>query len=161
MRNFLIKLIDFFYPPFKKVMPLQTFRYAVCGGGNLALDIILYFLVFHFVVDEHNLDLGFVVISGHIAALFIVFPITFTTGFLLQKYITFQLSDVKSHIQLFRYAQVSAGAIVLNYLLMKFFVDLLHIYPTPSKMLTTVVSVIFSYISQSRYTFKVNTKKNK
>ena len=35
MRKKIIAFIDFFYPPFKKIMPEQTFRYAVCGGSNM------------------------------------------------------------------------------------------------------------------------------
>ncbi|WP_158297886.1 GtrA family protein [Flammeovirga sp. MY04] len=139
-------------------MPLKTFRYAACGGGNLVLDICLYYLVFHVVLHQENLDLILFTLSSHIAALFIVYPITLTTGFLLQKYITFQESDLKGKVQFFRYIQVSFGAIFINYILMKIFVDLLGFYPTPSKILTVIVSIIYSYISQSRYSFKVSDK---
>ena len=47
--------------------------------------------------------LGFVAISPHIAAFLIVFPMTFTSGFLLAKYVTFTASELKGRIQLFRY----------------------------------------------------------
>ncbi|HCL82631.1 MAG TPA: phenylalanine 4-monooxygenase, partial [Chitinophagaceae bacterium] len=33
----IIALIDFFYPPFRKFISLQTFRYAACGGANTIL----------------------------------------------------------------------------------------------------------------------------
>ena len=36
------KVILWFYPPFKKFMPEQTFKYAATGGANTALDIFLY-----------------------------------------------------------------------------------------------------------------------
>ncbi|NLR93674.1 MULTISPECIES: GtrA family protein [Flammeovirga] len=160
MREKFIQLIDLFYFIFKPFMPLKTYRYAVCGGGNLVLDIVLYFLVFHYGVDEHNLDLEFVTVSPHIAALFIVYPITLTTGFLLQKYITFQDSDLRGRVQFFRYFQISVGAIIINYFLMKLFVDVCGFYPTPSKMLTIAVSVVYSYISQNLYSFKVTNKES-
>lgn len=135
-------------------MPLKTYRYAVCGGSNLLLDILLYFLVYHFAVQKEDLDLGFLVLSPHIAALFIVFPITFFTGFLLNKFIAFAESTLQSKTQLRRYLMVTAGAIFLNYLLMKLFVDVLDFYPTPSKILTTALSVVYSYTLQSKYSFK-------
>ncbi len=158
MRNLIITIIDAFYFPFKKVMPLKTFRYAACGGGNLVLDMVLYFLVFHYVLFQEDLDLNVVVLSSHIAALFIVFPITFTTGFLLQKYVTFWESNLKSGVQLYRYFLVSMGAIVISYLLMKLFVDVMGIYPTPSKILTIAISVVYSYILQNKFSFKVVTE---
>jgi putative flippase GtrA len=150
----LLQLIDWFYPVFKRFMPLKTYRYAVCGGSNLLLDILLYFLVYHFAVQKEDLDLGFLVLSPHIAALFIVFPITFFTGFLLNKFIAFAESTLQSKTQLRRYLMVTAGAIFLNYLLMKLFVDVLDFYPTPSKILTTALSVVYSYTLQSKYSFK-------
>ena len=45
-------IIDFFYTPFRKIMSEQLFRYAACGGGNLVLDWVLYFLVYNFVIGH-------------------------------------------------------------------------------------------------------------
>lgn len=155
MRKLLLPIIDSCYFLFKKLMPLKTYRYMVCGGGNLVFDIVLYFLVFHYVLLAEELDLGFIVFKPHIAAFFIVFPITFFTGFLLNKYIAFDESNLKGKVQLYRYALVVAGAILLNYLLLRLFVDAWGFYPTPSKILVTIISVIYSYTLQNRYTFRV------
>jgi putative flippase GtrA len=158
IRNLINSVIDWFYPPFRRFIPIETFRYAATGGGNLVLDILLYFLVFHYVLFGQNLDLGFVVISPHIAAFLIVFPITFTTGFLLAKYITFTQSPLRGRKQLVRYALSVGGSIFLNYILLKLFVEYFHIYPTPSKMLTTAIVVVYSYIVQKYFTFRTGKK---
>lgn len=155
LQKIITALVDLFYPLFKSWMPLKTYRYAVCGGGNLILDILLYFVFYNYVLHQENLDLGFIVVSPHIAALFIVFPITFLTGFLLNKYIAFGESNLRGRIQLYRYALVVAGAILLNYLLMKLFVDVLGFWATLSKILVTAISVVYSYTLQNRFTFKV------
>lgn len=155
MRKLITALVDLFYPLFKRLMPLKTYRYMVCGGGNLLFDIFLYFVMYNFVLLKKDLDLGLVVISPHIAAFLIVFPITFFTGFLLNKYIAFGESNLRGRIQLYRYALVVAGAILLNYLLLKFFVEIMGFYPTVSKIIVTAISVIYSYTLQNRFTFKV------
>ena len=154
IQSFLISLIDKFYFIFRPFMPLKTYRYAVCGGSNLVLDSVLYFVLYNFVLVKKNLDLGIVVLSPHIAALFIVFPITSITGFLLNKFISFQGSSLKSRVQLYRYSLVIMGGVVLSYACMKIFVDWMEIYPTPSRILTIVIAVIYSYTLQSRFTFK-------
>ena len=46
------------------------------------------------------------------------------------------------------------GCLLLNYGFLKLFVDVFGWYPTPSKLVTTVFVVIFSYLSQKNYTFK-------
>ncbi|WP_353963211.1 GtrA family protein [Aequorivita sediminis] len=155
MKESLIKFIDAFYFLFRRFLPLKTYRYAVCGGGNLVFDTFLYFIFYNFIVAKQNVDLFFVVLSPHIASLFFVFPITFVTGFLLQKFITFEKSNLPWKVQFFRYFLVAMGALVLSYICMKFFVDLLGFYPTPSKILTVFIAVAYSYILQNKFSFKV------
>lgn len=151
----LTTLIDRFYlPPFRSWIPLQTFRYAVCGGGNVALNLFLYAICYNFILAKQNVDLGVVVISPHIASFLIVFPITFFTGFWLQKNIAFRLSPLTDKTQLFRYLLSVLGSVVINYLLLKFFVEVTHIYPTPSQALTTLITIIYSYLMQKHFTFR-------
>ncbi|NDV47088.1 GtrA family protein [Paludibacter sp. 221] len=153
--EWLRKVIDFFYPPFRRLMSPQLFRYAACGGANMAFDWVLYFVVFHFVLCKQMLDLGFVTLSSHIASLVIVFPITTLSGFLLQKYVTFSASELRGRVQLFRYFLVVSTNLVLNYLGLKLLVDVLHVFPTPSKMIITIITVILSYVFQNKFTFKI------
>ena len=145
--------IDSFYFIFKRFIPLKTYRYAICGGGNMLFDLVLYFIFFHFVLRKHEIDLFFIVLSPHIASLFFVFPITFVTGFLLNKFITFQDSNLSGRTQFIRYLLVAIGAIVLSYICMKILVDFMGFYPTLSRLLTMVISVIYSYLLQSRFSF--------
>lgn len=62
--------------------------------------------------------------------------------------------DRKTRTQLLRYLLSVAGAIALNYLCMKIFVDALHFWPTPSKLLTTVISALYSYAAARYFTFR-------
>ena len=154
LRILIIKIIDFFYSPFRKLIPLETFRYAVTGGFNTALDITLYFVCYNFVVDKRVIDFQIVAISPHIAAFLIVFPITFFTGFLLAKYITFTNSEIRGRIQLIRYVISVSGSIFLNYVFLKVFVEFVGLWPTLAKFITTCIVVIYSYFVQKFFTFK-------
>ncbi len=154
MANYIIQFIDSFYFIFKRFMPLKTYRYAVCGGSNLIFDIILYFVFYHFVFHKQDVNLHFFTLSGHIASLFTVYPITLLSGFLLNRFITFEDSNLGSKTQFIRYVMVSVGAILISYVLMKLFVDGLGFYPTLSKILTTILTVIYSYVLQSKFTFR-------
>lgn len=153
--KFISNIIDFFYPPFKHFVSLQFFRYGVSGAANLVFDWVLYFITYNFILRKQIVNLGFMSISPHIAALLIVFPITLFTGFLLQKYVTFTASDLRGRQQLVRYMAVVGVNLLLNYFGLKLLVEVLHIYPTPSKMIVTVICTIFSYFSQKKFTFKI------
>lgn len=154
MRQKILNIIDFFYPPFKKILPLQTFRYAVCGGGNLLLDIFLFYISFHFILQKRILDLGFVSLKPYNAALGLAFCITFPLGFFLNKFIVFGGSHLRTHVQLFRYVLVVIVNLFLNYALLNILVQWMHFYPTIAKIFATVVIVIFSYLSQKHFTFR-------
>ena len=150
----LISLIDALYiKPLERVISRQIFGYFLCGAVNMALDTLWYFLIYHYVVLESNVDLGIVVISPHIAALIIVFPITFFTGFLLNRYVAFRATQQRTTKQLFRYALSVVGSILLNYVLMKLFVDMCHVWPTIAKMLTTVIVAVYSYMAAKYFSF--------
>jgi putative flippase GtrA len=154
LRYTILSVIDFFYPFFKKLMPLQTFRYAAAGGANTFLDIFLFAISYNVILKKHDLDLGFLILSPHIAALFMALSISLPTGFFLNRYVVFQESGLKGHTQLMRYILVVVICIVLNYVFLKLFVDYLGWYPTLAKIATTVIVVIFSYVSQTFYFFK-------
>jgi len=163
LAQIITKIIDFFYPPFRKIMSEQLFRYAACGGGNLVLDWVLYFLVYNFVVGHEIVNLSFDIchlsinqaITPHIATLCIVFPITLLTGFWLQKYVTFTRSNLHGVRQLGRYTLIVAINLAINYFGLKLCVESLGWYPTPSKIAVTLITVIISYFCQKYYTFRV------
>jgi len=154
IRDLIIRIIDWFYFPFLHFIPPEVFRYAVTGGLNTAFDLILYFIFYRYVLDKQVVDLGFVAISPHISAFLIVFPITFLSGFILAKYVTFSASELKGRIQLFRYGLTVFGAIVINYFFLKLFVEHFGWYATLSKGVTTIIVVIYSYIAQRYFSFK-------
>lgn len=135
-------------------MPLQLYRYAACGGGATLLNILIYFITYNYILNKQVFDLGFVVFTPHIAAFIIAFCITFPIGFYLSMYVVFKGSHLRRHIQLIRYFSVALVCIVLNYVLIKFFVETMKWYPTPSLIITAAIVILFSYISQSNFSFK-------
>lgn len=152
------KVIDFTYPLFRRIAPLQLYRYGVCGASNIVFDWLLYFLVYNFLFKDQFFNLGFVTISPHIATLILTFPFTTLSGFLLQKYVTFTASELRGRVQLIRYLIIVLANLIINYVGLKLFVDGLHFYPTPSKMTITVFTVICSYIGQKKFTFKTSSQ---
>lgn len=149
------RIIDSLYiKPIAAIIPQQLWRYGVCGAANMALDSVWYFVIYHFIVCKQFIDLGFVIISPHIASLIVVFPITFFTGFWLNRNVAFHTSPTPRGRQLWRYALSVAGAIVLNYISMKLLVEACGIWPTPSKVVTTVISSVYSFLMAKFFTFR-------
>ena len=150
----IIQLIDFFYPPFRKLMPVQTFRYAACGGSNTLLGLFIYTVSYKYILNEQILNLGFYAFKPHIAALFIAFCINFPVGFLLMKFVVFHDSNVRGRIQLFRYFVIFVASLIINYWLLKLLVEVLSVYAVLAQVITTVIIVLFSYFMQRNFSFR-------
>ena len=154
VQKLILAIIDFVYIPFRKYVPYQLFRYGCSGGANMVFDWVLYFIFYNFIFCHNVLHIGPIAISAHIASFVFTFPITFLSGFWLGRYISFKESEMRGWSQLVRYLFVVAMCILINYVCLKFFVEICHFYPTPSKMITTGITTIFSFLMQKFFTFK-------
>lgn len=155
LATLLTRIIDWFYPPFRRILPLQLFRYAACGGGNMVFDWVLYFLLYNFVIGHDLVYLPFgLCLTPHVMTLCVVFPITLLTGFWLNKHITFSQSTLQSTRQLLRYMTIVLTNLLIIYVGLKFCVEVLGWYPTPSKMLMTMITVVISFFAQKYFSFR-------
>lgn len=158
-------------------MPLQTFRYAACGGGNMVLGFLIFTSVFHLVISRQQLNFGFIdfkigynkiqnadvlmmqspliAFKAHSFALFCSSTVVFFVGFLLNKYVVFTGSNLKGRIQLFRYFLATVSSFCINYFLLNALVLYLHIYPVIAQIIVTAVVVTISFFMQQYFTFKV------
>ncbi|MFM9909888.1 MAG: GtrA family protein [Chitinophagaceae bacterium] len=139
-------------------MPIQTFRYAACGGGNTLLGLIVYSVSYKYILKEQDLDLGFYAFKSHIAALFFSFSVNFPLGFILMKFVVFNESNIRGRIQLFRYFIFFVFCLFLNYVLLKLFVEIFKLPAIFAQVITTAIVVCVSYITQKHFTFKVERK---
>jgi putative flippase GtrA len=154
-KRIIISCIDFFYPPFAKFIPLQTFRYAACGGGNTVLGFVIYTVCYKFVFREHDFNFGFYAFKPHIASLIVAFLFNFPIGFLLMKYVVFVDSNIRGRVQLFRYFFVFLSNLFLNYVLLKILVEYLYINAIVSQVISTAIVILISYVLQRHYSFKI------
>lgn len=152
--SFIGTIIDFFYPPFRKYMDLQFFRYGATGGMNVLFSLFLYFVTYNYVLHQRVLPLGFFTLSSHMAALVITFPISNFIGFLLQKYVTFTESELRGHTQLYRYFIVVFINLGVNTIILKILVDGFGFWTTPSQAAATLFCILISYFSQKKFTFR-------
>ncbi len=59
-----------------------------------------------------------------------------------------------SGTQLIRYALSVVGSILLTYGCIKFFVEVCGLWPTPSKVATSILTAVYSYLAARYFTFR-------
>lgn len=155
IREFVLKLIDLFHPPFRRWIPLQTFRYLACGGGVTILGLVVYFLSYNFLLKGDFLHIGALSITRYIAAYIVSFFVAFPVGFFLSKFVVFSDSDLRGRVQLFRYGVLQVLNIFLNWFLLHLFAGFLGFWATPSQALTSCILAVFSYFFQRYVSFRI------
>lgn len=136
-------------------MPLQTFRYAACGGFNMVLGFVLFTIVFSLLVKMGVVYIYNHPFEPHSVALFISSGIVFIVGFTLNKYVVFTASNLRGRIQLFRYFLSFISNLAINYVLLTLLVKYFDIYPVLAQIIVTAIVVVLSYFTQQYFTFKV------
>lgn len=158
MKKLVTEIIDFIHrhlPPFFRFIPLQTFRYGAVGGVNMVYGIVQYWVIYNFILHQHDINLlNIVVVSAPVMAFLMNFVITFFTGFYLVKHIAFEESQVKSHVQMIRYGMVVVMNLGINYGGIKLFVEVCNFYPTISNALIQIITVNVSFLINKYFTFK-------
>ncbi|MFI3316035.1 MAG: GtrA family protein [Rikenellaceae bacterium] len=150
-------LIDIFYLPIiERFIPHHTFRYGVCGVANsIVLDTIFYYLIYHYIVGMRIVDLGFYAISPEVASLIIVFPITFSIGFWLNRNVAFHATSERQDRQVAKYALSVCGSILLSCISLKFLVTICGVWATPAKTISSIIVALYSYLAARHFTFRI------
>ena len=159
LSKLIITVLEFLYPFFRRLLDKKTFFYAACGGGNLVLSWILFFIFYQFVFLKKVFQIEFheklkFAFSAYTLSSFCCFIITFLIGFLLMKYVVFTTSELRGRVQFFRYGISSLISAILGWTLLKIFVEVFQIYPSISNVIASCIVVVFSYLAQRNFTFK-------
>ncbi len=153
--RYLTRFVDSFYwRPVRSVMPRQTFRYIACGGINWVISTVCFWVAFNFIFAKQHVDLGFLVVASHTAALGISVVVSFLIGFWMQKNISFQGSPLRGRTQLFRYFLSNLVAALITYALEKLFVEVCHIFPTVAFMIIYLTTAVLGFLVQKHFTFR-------
>ncbi len=154
---YLIRLIlDFFYPIFKRFISKQTYYYAACGGSNLVLSWLLFFLFYQFVFQKKLFYIDFIsyTFSAYTLSSFCCAVISFLIGFWLMRYVVFTESELKGRVQFFRYGLSGVVSALLNWCILKLLIEGISFYPSVANVISSCLVVVFSYLMQRKFSFK-------
>ena len=141
-------------------MPLQTFRYAACGGFNVVLGFFLFTVLFNLLTPLQVIRVGSGAFEPYSVSLFISSGFVFCIGFLLNKFVVFTASNLRGRVQLFRYFLSFISNLAINYVLLKFLIVFLHLHPIPAQIVVTAILVVLSYFTQQYFTFRIKEGMN-
>jgi putative flippase GtrA len=154
VKFYLLKFIDFFYPPFRHFIGLQTFRYAVCGGSNALLNLFVFYLSYTFLFTTVEIEVLDFKITRYIASYMMALFVSFPVGFCLNKFVVFQESNLMGKTQFIRYGTLAVTNIFLDYSLLHLLIGYFKFWATPSQAFIIVLLSLISYFYQTYFSFK-------
>ncbi len=147
--------LQFFYPPFKRVLPFEVYAYLAVGGANTLLNIFLFGLFYEVLLPKGAFDLSLFSIESYTISLLIAFLITIPTGYWLSKNFAFTSGKKPTSFhQFLKYFMVVLQGLISDYILFKIGIVWIGLEPTISKIVSTVLVISLNYILQKYYTFK-------
>lgn len=156
IKNIINGIIDFCHIPFRRIIPIRTFRYIACGGVNTVLGLALYSIIFVHVLHQTDIIIAGHTIMARVAALFIGFCINTPIGFLLSSFIVFPESQIRGRVQAFRYLIATLIFLLLQYILTRVFAIIIpFVRADVANIFVSIITAILSYISQRLFTFKI------
>jgi putative flippase GtrA len=161
MRRFIQGTLGIFYPVFRRFLPYQVYAYLAVGSLNTALNLVLFFGFFHFMVPASGIVIYHNTIAPYTVSLLLAFIATIPTGYYLNSYFAFS-DDSRSEDHkkvIIKYFLVVLQGLLADYLLLRLLVEVAHLYPTVAKVISTVVILTVNYLLQKHFTFK-NKKKD-
>lgn len=155
--DILTRAIDLLYIDIvSRFVSRSVLRYFVCGVMNyIVLDALLYYVIYHYVVGvDYYIYIGEVAMSSHVIAMVLVFPLTFISGFWLNRYVAFGVTKPRVRSQMWRYSVSVGGSIVLSYVVLRLLVELWGVWATPAKVLCSIITALYSYLMARFFTFR-------
>lgn len=156
MVNIIRAFLDLFYPLVSRIFDKTTYYYAVAGSTNLVLGWVLFWVLDHWVINRHTVELPLLDHPVHsytvIAAVCGVFSFLF--GFLMMRYVVFTESQLKGRVQFFRYGLSALISATVNWILIKLMVDTFAWNASLCNVFASVVVVTISYFLQRKFSFR-------
>ncbi|MFM7177104.1 MAG: GtrA family protein [Bacteroidota bacterium] len=133
----------------------KVVRYFFSAGTATVVDVSVYFTTYNYILRKTDIPfVGPFVLTAPMLSLVISYSCGLFTNFFITRKLVFSESDLRGRKQLFRFVQVALLVLFLNYLFMKFLVQVLEWYPTISRVISALSIGVMSYLFHKNYSFK-------
>jgi len=124
---------------------LQFFRYLICGGTATMCDIVMLFVLTHFLDINHLLAAALAYVTGT------------ATNYTLNTLLVFKSSgNIKKEFPLF--AIIGIGGLLWTEIIIWIFVDLFGVYVMIAKLIAVVLVLNWNFFMRKKFVFSAKTE---
>ena len=143
----------------KKAYSHKVLRYILSGGLSAAVDITAFTLAFNLLFHKHDVMLGQMTFNAYSVALVISYTIGSISSFLMNKFFVFSAKTAGLN-QLLKSLPVYIMAFAANLVLLKFFIEIFHLWPTVSRIISALLVAFITFNLHKHFTFRQKNQAN-
>ena len=130
-------------------------KFFLSAGVAFLVDVLIYYFLVNFIFGNGKVYFFGKLHSPNNLSLTISYSIGVVVNFLITKYAVFTESRLKGRKQFLRFIGVAALGFFANYALLRFFIEYLDFYPTPSRIASALSLGVVSFFVHKFFTFKI------
>lgn len=142
---------------FNRIYQNKVVRFFLSAGIATVVDVVIYFITITFILENEAVMFFGYHASAHEFSLLISYSCGVTTNFLLTKYAVFNESTLAGRKQFSRFALIAGIGFFANYGLLRFFVEILNVWPTLARIFSALSLGLLAYYIHKIFTFKVHS----
>lgn len=139
----------------RKIAKNQVARFILSAGTGFLVDIISFFLLFHYAFTQRNYNILSLKLNNSTLSLGISFTLGVLVNFLITKYLVFSESRSSAYKQFFRFALVATVGFFANLGIIEVFIHYFNMYPPIARPLAALSLFFASYFVHKFFSFSL------
>jgi putative flippase GtrA len=142
----------------RKLLKNQVIRFVFSAGIGFLVDISAFYLFYHNFLVQKTYNIFSVEVRNSTLSLAISFFMGVVVNFLITRYFVFSESKLPPYKQFFRFVTVAIVGFFANLLVLKFFIQHLHMYPPVARPLAALSLFFLSYFVHKFFSFSLSLR---
>ncbi|WP_259069532.1 GtrA family protein [Mucilaginibacter sp. X4EP1] len=144
----------------QKLLQNQVIRFVLSAGAGFLVDVSAYYLFYHNLLTQKTYLIFSLVVRNSTLSLALSFFLGVMVNFLITKYFVFSESKLSPAKQFFRFISVAILGFFANLLVLKFFIQYVHIYPPVARPIAALSLFFASYFVHKFFSFSLSLRKH-
>ena len=136
----------------------QFIRFILSAGVGFLVDISAFYLFYHNFLVQKTYFILFVTVRNSTVSLAISFFLGVVVNFIITKYFVFSESKSSPYQQFFRFMLVATVGFFANLLVLKFFIQDMHMYPPVARPVAALSLFFASYFVHRLFSFSLSLR---
>ncbi|TWJ00945.1 GtrA-like protein [Mucilaginibacter frigoritolerans] len=142
----------------QKLLKNQVIRFVLSAGVGFLVDVSAFYLFYHNLLTEKTYLIFSFTVRNSTLSLALSFFMGVVVNFLITRYFVFSESKLSPVVQFIRFISVAIIGFFANLMVLKFFIQYVHIYPPVARPIAALSLFFASYFVHKFFSFSLSLR---